>query len=108
MSDDPGRTKVTRVGRHGSLPPQHVRVSLGLSCGCHVAPAADDVPSWEATGPGFVVICHRHDEYALVTRVTHRLVVDRDTAAAWLAASGAMDEDTAAGIVAEQFGGEAG
>jgi hypothetical protein len=97
-----GRTDLFRVGK-APFVEQRVRVSARLSCGCTAPPHSEPVPVMDAIGPGFVVICRYHDEYALVTRVTHHLVVDRDHAARWFAASGAMDADTAESIAAAQF-----
>lgn len=80
----------------------HVRWSASMSCGHRLNPA-ETVPMWEANGPGDVVICTVCDEYAIVTRVTQRLVIDRDTAATMFAVGAQVDEDTAAALAADQF-----
>lgn len=51
-----------------------VRVSSRLSCGCTFKPS-EPLPAAEAMAlPGRAVICDVHDEYAVVVRVTTRLV----------------------------------
>jgi hypothetical protein len=51
-----------------------VRVSSTLSCGHSYRPS-EPIPAIEAASlPGTVVICDEHDEFAVVTRVTTRLV----------------------------------
>lgn len=57
-----------------------VTVAFGFSCGCTQAPS-EPVPLKEANVYGIARahICDRHNEFAVVTRVTTRLVADADT-----------------------------
>lgn len=102
MVADRGRSDLFRVGKHPGLTEQRVRVSATLSCGCYVPPTGEPVPATDATGPGFVVICRYHDEYAIVVKATHRLVVDQASATRWLVEAG-VDGGTAASVAADQF-----
>lgn len=95
-------SRVWRTGKQPAHTTQRVMWSALLSCRCRVPPVGP-VPLHEANGPGDVVICDRCDEYAIVVRVTHRLVIDRATAAKWLAEGGQLDAVDAEAIATEQF-----
>jgi hypothetical protein len=99
-------TRVYRTGEQPRNMGHPVMWSASLSCGCRIPPAGP-VPLYEANGPGEVVICGGCDEYAIVVRVTHRLVLDRATATNWLAIGGQMDRDSAEAIAVEQGFGQA-
>lgn len=79
-----------------------VRLSFGFSCGCS-QPAGEPVPLAEANTHGVARahICDRHEEYAVVTRVTVRLVGDEDTLLRVLLAAD-VDPLTAENVAAEQ------
>lgn len=93
--------RVVRTGYQPAHAGQHIMWSALLSCGCRVPPEGP-VPIYEANGPGDVVICGRCDEYAIVVRVTQRLLIDRQTAASWLAYGAQVDPVTADALAAEQ------
>lgn len=70
-----------------------MRVSVALSCGCSTRVSAP-MPAREApAAPGSVVICDVHDEWAVVTRVTTRLVATPEVLRRLLVAAGVPDHD---------------
>lgn len=80
---------------------QPVRVSYTLSCG-HRGGPGEIVEASEANWmPGSVVICDAHDEFAVVTRVTIRLVATREVLFRLLVAHG-IDEVTAEALAEDQ------
>lgn len=70
-----------------------VALSFGYSCGCADGPS-EPIPLRDANTAGVAraIICDTHDEYAVVTRVTTRLVADETTLKRILAASGIGDD----------------
>jgi hypothetical protein len=80
---------------------EQCRISYGLSCGCNVA-KSNPVKHLEANLiPGGVVICDRHDEYAVVIRVSAYLDDIRGATVRLLQAND-VDRTTAECIAAEQ------
>jgi 3-mercaptopyruvate sulfurtransferase SseA len=71
-----------------------VTVSFGFTCGCTQRPSAP-VRAIEAYSlPGAVIICERHQEYAVCNRVTTRLVHDPEVLRRLLAEAGVDEDDT--------------
>lgn len=78
-----------------------VRVSLHLSCGCTYRPSAPMPNRDAAAHPGTVTICDTHDEWAVVVRVTTRLVDTPEVLTGLLRAAG-VDQVSAEAIASEQ------
>lgn len=102
-AETPPRIEVSWPGMTPTPRPDlQVIHSATLSCGCRLPPSGP-IPLHEAAGPGRVVICDVHEEYAIIVRATHRLVVDRETASSLLVEAGVLQPAEAAAVAAEQF-----
>ena len=78
-----------------------VRISCRYSCGCTQS-KGELVPNIDANlMPGSVVICEAHQEYAVVTRVSSYLEVNKDVFKRLLEANG-IDPDTAEYVAVDQ------
>lgn len=86
-----------------------VQLSFGYSCGCTDS-SGEPIPLGEANTAGVAraIICDRHDEYAVIIRVTTRLVADEATLKRVLLAADVGDREvdgenyTVDSIAAEQ------
>lgn len=79
-----------------------VRVSGKLSCGCRFRPSKP-MPMKEAQSePGTVVICDKHDEFAIVVRVSTTLVNPREAIEFLLVEGDYLERDFAALVAHEQ------
>lgn len=79
-----------------------VRVSGRLSCGCRFRPSKP-LPMIEAQStPGTVVICDKHDEFAVVVRVSTALANPREAIEFLLVDGGWLERDFAALVASEQ------
>lgn len=80
-----------------------VRLSYALSCGC-TQPKSELVRAIDAnTLPGEVIVCPRHEEYAVVTRVSVYLAdTSAESLESLLRYGGVDDPLTATQVAAEQ------
>jgi hypothetical protein len=85
-----------------------VRLSFAFSCGC-IQGKSEPVPAVDANSlPGEVVACPRHQEYAVVTRVSVYLADTSAAALERLLRGGGVEDSTAAQVAAEQASNQGG
>jgi hypothetical protein len=81
---------------------EHVQVSGRLSCGCRFR-KSKPMPATEANSvPGTVTICDRHDEFAVVTRVSTYLVGGQDALVRRFEDAGVLEGHFAEAVASEQ------